>query len=360
MEQQGTDTRTEGELYREQLPRALAEFAAFTTAMPPGKPATILCDGDVDGLGAGVVLWHLLTRRGTDPGDITVLLPEKGENAFTPTTRGYVTRTHPRTLFVLDLGVSARQILHEVPTLFVDHHRPSGEPPGAVVISGYAWDPVPTSSLLTYLLCNAQGEVSDKAWVAALGNLGDLGPPHPELQAAAREQKLKWVREATTLLNSAKRSSLYALMDAFEVLCDAESAREIVEGTSPQMERLRLCRAEVKAELGEAKRLAPRFSKTEKVALFELDSPARIHPLLAQSWRGRLPKFMVIVANRGFLPGRVAFSARTESDANLLDFLARYRDVVPGELEYGYGHDQAAGGVVSAEAWDKLKGAMGF
>jgi hypothetical protein len=56
----------------------------------------------------------------------------------------------------------------------------------------------------------------------------------------------------------------------------------------------------------------------------------------------------------------VAFSARTESDANLLDFLARYRDVVPGELEYGYGHDQAAGGVVSAEAWDKLKAAMGF
>ncbi|HET9495497.1 MAG TPA: DHH family phosphoesterase, partial [Chloroflexia bacterium] len=230
MEQQDTNTHTEGELYREQLPRARADFDSFTAAMPPGKPVTILCDGDVDGLGAGVVLWHLLTRRGTPAGDITVLLPEKGENAFTPTTRGYAARTHPRTLFVLDLGVSARQILHEVPTLFVDHHRPSGEPPGSIVISGYGWDPVPTSSLLTYLVCNAHGEVSDKAWVAALGNRGDLGPPHPELEAAAREQKLKWVREATTLLNSAKRSSLYALMDAFEVLRDAESAREIVEG----------------------------------------------------------------------------------------------------------------------------------
>jgi single-stranded DNA-specific DHH superfamily exonuclease len=324
-----------------QLDRAREQFDTFLAAMPPGKPVTILCDGDVDGLGAGVVLWHLLTRRGTDPANITVLQPDKGENAFTPTTRGYVARAHPR-------------------TLFVDHHRPSGEPPGAVVISGYEGEPVPTSSLLTYLVCNAHGEVSDKAWVAALGNLGDLGPPHPELQAAAREQKLKWVREATTLLNSAKRCSMYPLVDAFVALRDAESAQAIVEGTSPQLDTLRQCRAEVKAELAEAKRLAPRFSKTEKVALFELDSPARIHPLLAQSWRGRLPKFIVLVANRGFLPGRVAFSARTQSEANLLDFLARYRDVVPGELEYGYGHDQAAGGVVSADAWDRLKSAMGL
>ena len=123
---------------------------------------------------------------------------------------------------------------------------------------------------------------------------------------------------------------------------------------------LKESRAEVRAALDEAKRLAPKFSKSEKVALFEFTDPNRIHPLLAQSWHGRLPKFIVIAANHGFLPGRVAFSARTSSGANILQLLARYREVVPDELEYGYGHDQAAGGVVSEEGWQRLKAAMGF
>jgi single-stranded-DNA-specific exonuclease len=346
--------------YGQDLLDAQARFSAFAERIDPNRPTTILCDGDVDGLGAGVVLWYYLTRRGIDPDNVNVLQPEKGENAFTPTTRGYVARAHPRTLFVLDLGVSDRQIVHEVPTLFVDHHKPTGLPMDAVVISGYTWNPVPTSSLLTYLLCNAHREIDDKAWVAAIGNLGDLGPDYPELKEAAKAQKMKWLREATTILNAAKRSGRYPLSIAFEVLRDAPSAQAIVEGDSPGILLLKQCRAEVKASLDEAKRLAPRFSKTEKMALLEFTDPNRIHPLLAQSWHGRLPKFIVIAANHGFLPGKVAFSARTSSGANILDLLARYRHVIPDELEYGYGHDQAAGGVVSEEGWQKLKVAMGF
>jgi len=346
--------------YGEELAEARRSFGDFVERTDIRRRTTILCDGDVDGLGAGVVLWHYLTRRGIDAENIGVFQPEKGENAFTPTTRGYVARSHPRALFVLDLGVSERQIVHEVPTLFVDHHKPTGEPKDAVIVSGYTWDPVPTSSLLTYLLCSAHGEMADKAWVAAMGNLGDLGPDYPELKEAAKAQKMKWLREATTILNAAKRSSRYPLGTAFEVLRDAESAQQIAEGTSPGIALLKECRAEVKAALEEAKRLAPRFSKSAKVALFEFSDPNRIHPLLAQSWHGRLPKFIVIAANHGFLPGRVAFSARTSSGANILEFLARHRTAVPQEKEYGYGHDQAAGGVVSEEGWERLKAEMGF
>ncbi|MDQ3707537.1 MAG: phosphoesterase [Chloroflexota bacterium] len=358
------DSHTPGDpLYGDRLPQAQSTFEQFITGLRLDRKMLILCDLDVDGLGAGVVLWHLLARRGVDPNLIEVQHPPKGENAFTPSTRGYVARAHPRALFVLDLGVSSRTIMHEVPTLLIDHHRPSGEPDAGYVryISGYDWDPVPTSSLLTYLLCNSRGEVANKAWVAAMGNLGDLGPAHPELDRAAREQKLKWVREATTLLNAAKRSSLYAGEAAFRVLRDANSAREIVEGEGTDIDTLRQCRQEVKQSLDEAKRLAPRFSKTEKVALLEFSSPSRVHPLLAQSWHGRLKGYIVIAANRGFLPGRVAFSARTSTSTNLIEFLARFRHALPpNEMEYGYGHDQATGGAISAEAWEQLKAAMGF
>jgi single-stranded-DNA-specific exonuclease len=70
---------------------------------------------------------------------------------------------------------------------------------------------------------------------------------------------------------------------------------------------------------------------------------------------------MILAANHGFLPDRVAFSMRTSTDDNLIAFLARFRDAVgAGELEYGYGHDQAAGGVISEEAWARFKAAIGF
>jgi single-stranded-DNA-specific exonuclease len=360
MEAGNSQASTPDPLYREELALARDRFGVFVSALQPQRPATILCDGDVDGLGAGVTLWHYLIRRGIPPEAITVLHPDKGENAFTPTTRGYVARSHPRALFVLDLGVAGRQIIHSIPTLFIDHHRPTGQPPDSTILTGYGWDPVPTSSLLTYLLCNAHGDMEDRAWVAAIGNLGDLGPDHPHMAQAAKAQKLKWMREATTVLNAAKRSSRYPVDAAFRALRDAGSAQEIAEGDSPDLALLRLCRAEVRAVLQELKRLAPRFSKTERVALFEFSDPNRIHPLLAQSWHGRLPKFIVIAANSGWRPGRVAFSARTSSGANVLEFLQRFRDVIPGELEYGYGHDQASGGVVSEGGWEKLKVAMGF
>jgi single-stranded-DNA-specific exonuclease len=346
-------------LYSDQLITARAQFEEFLDALNPLHPITILCDGDVDGLGAGVTLFHhLTTQHNISPDSITVLHPNKGENAFTPTTRGYVVRTHPRALFVLDLGISDRRIIHTVPALFIDHHHPTGQPPESVVLTGYDWNPIPTSSLLTYLLCNSDDVPTDIAWKAAIGNLGDLGPDHPTLSIAAKTQKLKWIREATTILNAAKRSRLYPQAEAFRALLTAHSAQEIAEGTTPDLTLLKQCRTEVKAALDEAKKLAPKFSKTEHVALLEFSDPNRIHPLLAQSWHGRLPRFIVIAANHGWLPNTVAFSARTSSGANILDLLQKYRHIIPDELEYGYGHDQAAGGVISSEGWQKLKSAM--
>src|SRR6478609_3734284 len=102
--------------YGEELAEARRSFGGFVERIDVRRQTTILCDGDVDGLGAGVVLWHYLMRRGIDAENISAFQPEKGENAFTPSTRGYVARSHPRALFVLDLGVSERQIVHEVPT----------------------------------------------------------------------------------------------------------------------------------------------------------------------------------------------------------------------------------------------------
>ena len=346
-----------------ELKLAQAKFAEYVKQLPEDGSVVILCDGDVDGLGAGVVLWYYLTRNGLDPERLKVMHTPKGANTFTEVVRQQVSAVKPVGLAVLDLGIRDYEIVPGLSTLLVDHHRPEGEPPASTVLTGYQWRPVPTSSLLTYLLANQAGQVDDRAWVAAIGNLGDLGPEYPDLQAAIKVQKQKYVREATSLLNSAKRCSDpdRATPIAFRVLRETESAREIVEGQSADLTALHEYKAEVQAELTEAKRVAPRFSKRENVALLRFDSPARVHPLLAQSWRGRLPKYIVIAANGGYLPDRVNFSARTNTEDNLLDFLARHGKQLEGtEAEYGHGHDKATGGSLSRANFERLLTSMGF
>lgn len=346
-----------------ELAEAQRRFETFVADLPEQGRIAILCDGDVDGLGAGTVLWHYLERSGIDPARLVALHVPKGGNAFSPAVSQLVAGTKPAALFVLDLGIRDYAIVPGIPTLLVDHHRPEGVPPDSLALTGYLWRPVPTSSLLTFLLCNRDGRVQDRAWAATIGNLGDLGPEHPAMQAAIKEQKQKYIREATSLLNAAKRSSDpdRATPAAFRALRDAPSARAIVEEDNEDLRLLREYKAEVQAALNEAKRVAPRFSKTEPVVLLRFDSPARVHPLLAQSWRGRLPKYIVIAANGGYMPGRVSFSARTNLEVNLLDFLARHGQQLEGvENEYGHGHDKATGGTLSAANFERLLASMGF
>jgi hypothetical protein len=103
--------------------------------------------------------------------------------------------------------------------------------------------------------------------------------------------------------------------------------------------------------LQEAKKAAPVFSGN--VALVRVNSPCQIHPLIAQSWRTRLPKYIVIVANEGYIPDRVNFSVRTASGTNVLDFL-RSLNLSVGEGSYGQGHDSASGGSLPFPQWNEL------
>ena len=87
-------------------------------------------------------------------------------------------------------------------------------------------------------------------------------------------------------------------------------------------------------------------------------SSARVHPLLAIRWARRLPKYLVIAANAGYLPGRVNFSMRSARDTNLLQVLSRF--TLPFGAEVAHGHPQATGGSLSPEDFSNLLRGIGF
>jgi single-stranded-DNA-specific exonuclease len=346
-----------------QLPAAERTFHAFVQALDRGKRTLVLCHSDADGICAGAVLYRGLQRAGFE--NAGILITGKGEHAYTPGTRRRLEAWDPPSLFVVDLGCQERPVLPGVPTLFIDHHRPLGVPDDGILVSGYTWQPVPNSSLLVWWLCQAfaaqLGEpgLDDLEWVAAVGTLSDLGDraPFAFLGRAKKRFTAKWLREATTLINASRRSAAHDVDTALQVVLGAGSPREAASEDTPEGARLWAYRREVKAAFDEGKRAAPTFSG--EVALVRVNSPCQIHPLVAQVWRTRLPKFVVIVANEGYLPGRVTFSARSSKRHNLLDFFGTI-DLDLAEGYFGYGHDQASGGSIPVVAWNELLQQLGF
>jgi len=339
------------------LEAARAAFAAFISPIPLGASVVALHDSDADGISAGVLWQRGLERLGFT--NIHRLLPDRERSAWSAGNRKTIQEAKPDRLFVLDLGSQPEPVLPGVPTCFVDHHRPGGVPPGDTLVSAYAWDPIPTTSLLTWDLLASLTDVADLDWIAAIGLLGDLGDsaPFPMLAEAKKRYTAKYLKEAVALLNAARRAARYDPEAAARALLAHADPRALVNSESADVQTLRDARAEVKYAMEEAKKAAPVF--TGQVALIRVHSPCQIHPLVAQIWRTRLPKFIVLAANTAYLPGRVNFSARAAKGVNVLEFL-RSVPLPPGEGSFGQGHDQASGGSLPVARWNELLAALGF
>lgn len=335
---------------------AREEFCSFVARLEADTRITVLHDSDADGVTAGVVLHQALARAGFRR--VVRVIPNRERDAWAPSNRAIVHASAPEALFVLDLG-SREEPLADVPSCFIDHHRPEGVPPGALLISGYGWDPIPNTSLLVYLLAGAIAEVVDLDWIAAIGVLSDLGDKttFDLMRDVKSRHSMSDLKEITALVNAARRASGYVPERAARVLFSLSSPRELLASGSEDLEALRAAREEVKREMANAKKAAPKFA--DNVALVRVSSRCQVHPVIAQIWRTRLPKYVVIVANDAYLPERVNFSMRSGSGINLLEFLGAI-DLGEGEGSYARGHDQATGGSLPFDRWNLLMDKLGF
>ncbi len=345
-------------------------FEEFLARLPKGRQTRmhILCDSDCDGLPAGALLVRALRIAGYS--QVTVESKRKGESAWNPEVIARLLAREPEVLFVLDLGSRAEALLPGVPTLLIDHHLPGGVPPGAELITGYGTEPTPTTGLLVYWCVRGllpPEQHRSLLWLAALSILSDLGDKAPFAELA--EARAIWptgpMRDAVALLNAPRRTALADASEALNVLLVAENPKQIVSGALPQTAALRVAKEEVALSLAAAKKAAPRFSRKYRDTLgadlvaLRMDTPCQVHPLVAQTWRGRFKDSIVMGVNFGFRPGYVHFSARGPKGINVIHFLREHAP--PGaDQGYGNGHDQASGGAVPVEAWDAFAEDLGF
>ena len=267
----------------------------------------------------------------------------------------------PAALLVLDQGSAPRALLPDVPTLVVDHHdAPAEGVPVACYLSGLGEQPVPPASLMAWRLLSPLADLADSSWCMAVGTIGDLGmdAPFDELAPAKKQWGQKNLSETVALVNAAKRSSAHDTATSLQALLDARKPAEIAKGMVSEYDKLTEYRQEVQAERARCAKVAPKFAGDW--AMLRFASGCQMHGIVAASWVGRLPKFIVLVANDGYTPGNVHFSIRTRRpDENLLTRLRAFREVID-RPDLGQGHKEATGGILPVAIFEKLIAAIGF
>ena len=322
---------------------------------------------DADGLSSAALLaraWEGV--RGERP---PIRLVGRGQNAWDDTFAGELATLDPAALIIADLGIAGRRPLPDRPLAVIDHHVPTGTPINAAVISGYGREPTPSTSVLAHWCAAGLGNVDDLDWLAAVGLIGDYGDKadFPLIAAAKKRYGAGKLRETVSLVNAPRRSSSGDAAPALDLLMKAESPRDALDGGHPETEACQAARDEVKAAVAEGRKQPPRFGSRygADVAIVRADSPCQIHPLIAQSWTGRLrrkdrPGVIVFAANAGFHPGQVSFSGRASGDVDIIELLARHRPDGADPTRYGNGHRKASGGTLPVDAWNAFASDLGF
>jgi hypothetical protein len=341
------------------LPTAMHAARALVRGASAGRIAVVF-HNDADGTSSAALATEAIERAG---GETVALSPPRGENVHGPTTRDEVRRLAPRAALVLDMGSRPGPLFPGIPTAVVDHHpcAPGGcagdARGGAPDVAVFANDPSATStSLLTWTLFHPIADLRDRAWVAAVGVLGDAGDPRrePLLAEAARAYGLTSLRTVVALVNAAGRASSHEPRVALEALRLAATPDAIVRGETPAATRLHTLRAEVSAALQRARRVAPRVRG--RWALLEIDDPCRIHGVLASTWAKRLAPRIVLVANVGYVKGRVHMAVRAHHDPrNPVDVRAALDALLPEHgPDFAAGHARASGGIVDEATYRRV------
>lgn len=319
---------------------------------------------------------------------IDVHLISKGNTINTEEERHQMATYQPKYVFVLDQGSRSGPpvVDGEHRSLIIDHHHATKDdfPEGAAFVTACDSPPVATSSLLTYMLCkDLHAGVPERCdWLCVVGTHGDLGntlkweQPFPDMKDCFKKYTKKVLNEVVTLVNAPRRTAERDVQSAWDALGDTLDPASVLKNP-----RLLAARQEVNAEVERCTHTPPKFSKDGTVAAFRISSKAQVHPMIATRWAGHLQSKaleIVLVANEGYIPGKVNFSCRIarcargrETAVDIIAKLKAYASITRPEgseqdtesklpllerlgEDFARGHVQASGGIVTTEEFEEL------
>jgi single-stranded-DNA-specific exonuclease len=226
--------------------------------------------------------------------------------------------------------------------VIVDHHTPDTDDPGVPALTSFGARPeTPTAPLTRRVLPEMP------AWLAGVGAVGDLGPAGLDLPECDGAPKAS-VQRLVPLVNAPRRLATGPVRTALSLLVEHDSPQDVLD--DPRIRVLERARREAREVFDRVIRIAPRIHGD--VAVIRFCVPYLVHPLVAAAWTRRLAPRPVLVANDGWVPGRVNFSVR----GGHRDLQAMLHDALPDpeDGDVGNGHARATGGSLSPSDFERL------
>jgi len=340
------------------------------------KKTLIVPDKDADGLSSGVIVHRTLVKLGLDPKLLDVHLVQKGSNIHEALERKAMSEKEADFIIVLDQGSrGAPPVVDDADTksIVIDHHLSDDFPEGAEVVSACHCPPVATSALLIYEICKElHPDIAPECgYLCAIGTHGDLGntlkwlPPFPDMTETFKKYTKKVLNDCVSYLNAPRRTGTYDVITAWNALLQAKDPKEILNNR-----RLMQARDEINIEVEKQTHTPPKFTKDGKIAVLKINSQAQVHPVIATRWAGTLKSKaleIIMVANYGYLPGKVNFSCRIARCArdrdppiNIIESLKAVANLDTGDLiqrmgeSFARGHKEASGGIIPTAEFEEL------
>ncbi|KAK6582734.1 hypothetical protein PZA11_005142 [Diplocarpon coronariae] len=340
------------------------------------KRTLIVPDKDADGLSSGVIVHRTLVKLGLDAKLLDVHLVQKGSNVHEASERKSMLEKQAEFIIVLDQGSRGGPAMvddEKAKSLVIDHHLSDEFPRRAEVVSACHCPPVAPTSLITYEICRTLHPdiASECGYLCAIGTHGDLGntlkwlPPFPDMTETFKAHAKRLVNDCVSYINAPRRTGTYDVITAWNALLDARDPREILSNR-----RLASAREEVNMEVKRQAHTPPKFSKDGRIAVVKINSKAQVHPVIATRWASHLQSKaleIVMVANYGYLPGKVNFSCRIarcvrdrEPPVDIISSLKAVADLDTGDLvrrlgeSFARGHREASGGIVPSAEFEEL------
>ena len=324
------------------------QVAQFREELEADRPAIYFHD-DADGLASFLLLYkHFTEGKG-----IVLKSPQPMSSRLIASANGC------DKIFIVDIAQVEQEFIDEakVPVVWVDHHGPF-DVKGATYINSRSIDPE-RNAPASYLCYQA---VKENLWISVVGCIGDwFIPPtaeefrqkYPDLLPEGVEEPSQALFETEAgrlakIFNFCLKGNANEAMKYVKTLTRIKSPYEILNKETPQGKFIYKKYEKFEKEYQEIIKDA---RKTRSKLLFYKAPSDRtaFNSEISNEIIYRYPDRIVMIAREH--GGYVKFSVRSSPPVVVRDALEKALSSVDGK---GGGHEQACGGMVKAEDWDRF------
>lgn len=337
-------------------------FRTYITSLKPEDNIAILHHTDADGITAGLITKKSIKKLYA----ITIPLhfhQKEGKITITKETIDLIKSNNINKLIIVDMAIdhdpeSVKKLESHAELLLIDHHKASNNINSKTTTAIKAEDlqDIPSSkypaSKMCYDLFSDLTDISDLAWLAAIGIYGDYAQSQwPDFlkKTAIPKNTLEQIDELIFYSGSIKEKD--GLTDAFNILDTSKIPQDILKST-----KLQSYKNTVITELNkylDAHKKDAQYHNAGTLIIYEIAPRHRIKSRLINilSQKHYQKKTIVLLEHHN---NRIDISARrNDSKLSMNDMLKSALEGIPNSQ--GGGHIPAAGGYLPKKYIDRFK-----